>query len=325
MIFLNIIILIVGFAALVKGADIFVDGSANLARRFRVPSLIIGLTIVALGTSMPELAVSTTAAIQGANEIALSNVVGSNIFNLLVVLGLCAVINPVPVDKAVLHRDFPINIATTLLVLIVVAFPCITGGTFSSLGMEDIAGIVNRPLAIILLVLFIAYIVYLIYDAKKHPVHEEETQLPPLLKSILFIVIGLIFIIAGGKAVVYASQEIARAAGMSETLIGLTIVAIGTSLPELVTSIVAARKGETALAVGNVIGSNIFNLLFILGVSAAIHPVSVNMASIYDLTILFAVTMLSFIFTLSGKIINRAEGICMLALYIASTCFAIIR
>ena len=325
MIFFNIVILIVGFVALVKGADIFVDGSANLARRFRVPSLIIGLTIVALGTSMPELAVSTTAAIQGANEIALSNVVGSNIFNLLVVLGICAVINPVPVDKAVLRRDFPLNIVTTLLVLIVIAFPGIIGGTFSLLGMDNIAGIVNRPLAIILLVLFIAYIVYLIYDAKKHPVYEEETQLPPLLKSILFIVIGLIFIIAGGKAVVYASQEIARAAGMSETLIGLTIVAIGTSLPELVTSIVAARKGETALAVGNVIGSNIFNLLFILGVSAAIHPVSVNMASIYDLTILFAVTMLSFIFALSGKKINRAEGICMLALYVASTCFAIVR
>ena len=325
MIFLNIIILIVGFAALVKGADIFVDGSANLARRFRVPSLIIGLTIVALGTSMPELAVSTTAAIQGANEIALSNVVGSNIFNLLVVLGLCAVISPVPVDRAVLHRDFPLNIVTTLLVLIVIAFPGIISGTFSSLGMDDIAGIVTRPLAIILLVLFIAYIVYLIYDSKKHPVYEEEAQLPPLFKSILFVVIGLILIIAGGKAVVYASQEIARTAGMSETLIGLTIVAIGTSLPELVTSIVAARKGETALAVGNVIGSNIFNLLFILGVSAAIHPVSVNMASIYDLTILFAVTMLSFIFTLSGKKINRAEGICMLALYIASTCFAIVR
>lgn len=325
MIFLNIVILIVGFVALVKGADIFVDGSANLARRFRVPSLIIGLTIVALGTSMPELAVSTTAAIQGANEIALSNVVGSNIFNLLVVLGICAVINPVPVDKAVLRRDFPLNIVTTLLVLIVIAFPGIIGGTFSLLGMDNIAGIVSRPLAIILLVLFITYIVYLIYDAKKHPVHEEETQIPSLLKSILFIVIGLILIIAGGKAVVYASQEIALAAGMSETLIGLTIVAIGTSLPELVTSIVAARKGETSLAVGNVIGSNIFNLLFILGVSAAIHPVSVNMASIYDFLILSAVTVLSFIFALSGKKIHRAEGICMLAIYAASTCFAIIR
>ena len=325
MIFLNIAILIVGFAALVKGADIFVDGSANLARRFRVPSLVIGLTIVALGTSMPELAVSTSAALAGANEIALSNVVGSNIFNLLGVLGICAVISPVPVEKAVLRRDFPLNIATTLLVLLVVAFSKIIGGSLFSLGMEEKAGVVSRPLAIVLLVLFVAYIVYLIFDAKKNPVSEEESALPPLFKSVLFIVVGLLLIIVGGKAVVYAAREIARAAGMSETLIGLTIVAIGTSLPELVTSIVAARKGETALAVGNVIGSNIFNLLFILGVSAAIRPVSVNAASVYDLAILVFVTALSFVFSLSGKRILRAEGLCMLAMYVASTAFAVLR
>lgn len=325
MIFLQILILALGFVALVKGADIFVDGSASLARRFRVPSLVIGLTIVALGTSMPELAVSTTAALVGANEIALSNVVGSNIFNLLVVLGLCAVISPVPVDRAVLRRDFPLNILTTLLVLFVVAFPQIADGSLFSLGMEETAGVVSRPLALVLLALFVAYIIYLIYDAKRHPLPEEEAVLPPLFKSIFFIAIGLFLIIAGGKAVVYSAQEIARAAGMSETLIGLTIVAIGTSLPELVTSIVAAKKGETALAVGNVIGSNIFNLLFILGVSAAIRPVSVNAASVYDLAILAAVTALSFVFALSGKHIRRAEGLCMLALYAASTAFAIVR
>ena len=326
MIFLNIAILIIGFVALVKGADIFVDGSAGLARRFRVPSLIIGLTIVALGTSLPELAVSTTAAIQGSNEIALSNVVGSNIFNLLVVLGLCAAISAVPVDRAVLRRDFPLNIFITILVLAGAAIPSLLNGTFFSLGMNEKAGMVSRPLAIILLVLFVSYIIYLIYDAKKHPLpQEEESSLQPLLKSILFIVLGIVLIVAGGKAVVYSAKEIARFAGMSETLIGLTVVALGTSLPELVTSIVAARKGETELAVGNVIGSNIFNLLFILGVSSAIHPISVIAASVYDLVILTFVTVLSFVFSLTGKKINRAEGLCMLLLYVAATVFAAIR
>lgn len=325
MIFLSTVILIAGFVALVKGADIFVDGSASLAHRFRVPSLVIGLTIVALGTSLPELAVSTSAALAGSNEIALSNVVGSNIFNLLVVLGLCAVISPVPVERAVLRRDFPLNVVTTLLVLLAVAFPKLADSSLFSLGMEENAGMVSRLLAISLLVLFVAYIVYLICDAKKHPVSEEESSLPPLFKSLLFIVIGLLLIIAGGKAVVYAAREIAWSAGMSETLIGLTIVAIGTSLPELVTSVVAARKGETSLAVGNVVGSNIFNLLFILGVSAAIHPVSVNAASVYDLAILAFVTVLSAFFAFSGKRIIRAEGLCMLLMYAASTAFAVLR
>ncbi len=325
MVFLQILVLALGLGALVKGADIFVDGSANLAHRFRVPPLVIGLTIVAFGTSMPELSVSTTAALQGANEIALSNIVGSNIFNLLGVLGLCAVIHPVPVDSAVLRRDFPLSILTTLLVLVFAAFPAILNGTFFSLGMEDSAGIVSRLLAIVLLVIFAAYLVNLFFNAKKNPPVEDGVVPAPLWKCILFIGIGLALIIFGGKAVVYAARNIALACGMSETLIGLTIVAIGTSLPELVTSIVASRKGEIALAMGNVIGSNIFNLLFILGVSAAIHPVRVNTASIYDLAILFTVSVLSFVFSLSGKSVRRREGLCMLAIYAVTIVFAIVR
>lgn len=325
MIFLQIFVLAAGFAALVKGADIFVDGSAGLTHRFQIPSLVIGLTIVAFGTSLPELAVSTTAAMQGANEIALSNVVGSNIFNLLGVLGICAIICPVPVDSPVLRRDFPLSISTTLLTLIVIAVPVVLGGTFFSLGMEDIAGVVSMPLAVILLAVFAAYLTYLIVDAKKNPVQEEEHASGPLWKDLVFIAGGLVLVIAGGKAVVYSAQKIAMACGMSETLIGLTIIAIGTSLPELVTSIVASRKGETALAVGNVIGSNIFNLLFILGISAVIHPVSVNAASVYDLAILLCITVVSFIFSLTGKTIRRTEGICMLLLYGAATVFAIMR
>ena len=328
MIFLNVAILAVGFIALVKGADIFVDGSSCLARIFKTPSLIIGLTIVALGTSMPELAVSTSAALAGSNEIALSNVVGSNIFNLLVVLGLCAVIHPVPVDSLILKRDFPISIFSTLGIFLAVTFPAFLNGSFFTLRMDADAGTVSRTLGIIILVLFIAYIVYLIFDARKNPLPEEETggeKLLPLWKCILFIVLGLFLIIAGGKAVVYSAQNIARFLGMTETLIGLTVVAIGTSLPELVTSIVAARKGETALAVGNVLGSNIFNLLFILGVSAAIHSVSVNAASVYDMAVLIFISVLSWIFSITKRRIGRIEGIIMLLFYGAESVFAIMR
>ncbi|MCR5289358.1 MAG: calcium/sodium antiporter [Treponema sp.] len=326
MVFLQILFLVLGFGALVKGADIFVDGSVSLAHRFRVSSLLIGLTIVAFGTSMPELAVSTTAALQEANEIALSNIVGSNIFNLLVILGLCAIIRPLPVDSALLRYDIPFSLIVTFFSLIVIAFHIVLGGTFFSLEMEAAAGSVTRPFAVTLLVLFTAYLVYLIYDARKNLLpKEKKCLLPPLWKNILFIAVGLVLIIAGGEAVVYAARNIAQKAGMSETLIGLTIVAIGTSLPELITSIVASRKGENALAVGNIIGSNIFNLLFILGISAVIRPVTVNVASIYDLAILTVVTAVSFIFALSKKTISRKEGFFMLVLYIAATIFAAIR
>ncbi|MCR4822508.1 MAG: calcium/sodium antiporter [Treponema sp.] len=325
MIFLNIGILIVGFIALVKGADIFVDGSSALASIFKVPSLIIGLTIVALGTSMPELAVSTSAALAGSNEIAFSNVVGSNMINLLGVLGLCAVIHKVPVDSVIVKRDFPFSILSTIVVFLVLSLSVLIDGSFFTIKMSETAGMVSRPLALTLLFVFVLYILYLIYDAKKHPVEEEGVKFLPLWKCILFIIIGLVCITAGGKAVVYSAQNIARFFGMTETLIGLTVVAIGTSLPELVTSIVAARKGETSLAVGNVVGSNLFNLLFILGISASIHPFSVNAASIYDTAILIFISILVWIFSITKKEINRAEGIIMLLCYAGETVFAILR
>lgn len=325
MLVLQMLILVIGFAALIKGADLFVDGSSALAKNFRVPSLIIGLTIVALGTSAPELAVSTSAALQGSNEIALSNVVGSNIFNLLAVLGLCAVIHPVPVEAGILKRDFPISIAVTALVLVLTGGACLFSGRFLQIGMEDTAGTVGRLTGLVLLVLFIAYIAALVVDAKKHPIQEEDEKPRPILTCILLIAVGLVLIVGGGQAVVYSAKEIARAAGMTETLIGLTIVAVGTSLPELVTSFVAARKGETGLAVGNVIGSNIFNLMFILGISALIHPIAVNLASIYDLIILLVISFVAFLFSLSGKQIRRPEGFAMLAIYVADVIFAIMR
>lgn len=325
MVVLYILLLIVGFVALIKGADWFVDGSSNIAKTFRIPGVIIGLTIVAVGTSAPELAVSSLAAIEGSNDIALSNVVGSDIFNLLAVLGICAVIKPLKVAREINRRDFPLSIVVTVIVMIASCFFNIYSGGFLSANMDDNVGNVSRILGIILIVIFIGYIIVLIINAKRHPVKETTDKAKPLWKSILFLVIGIILVIAGGQAVVTSAEEIARAFGMSETLIGLTIVAAGTSLPELVTSIVAARKGETGMAVGNVVGSNIFNLLFILGLSATIHPLSVNMASLIDMAFLIAVSVLTFIMGITKKSINRIEGVIMLSIYAAYVVFAIIR
>jgi cation:H+ antiporter len=329
MIFLYSVVLLLAFAVLVKGADIFVDGSSNLARILKIPGVVIGLTVVAMGTSMPELAVSVSASVQGANEIALSNVVGSNIFNLLGILGVCALIKPLPVERSILRRDFPVSISTTLLVFIVVALGSFFGGGFLNLGMDENAGVVSRLFGFVMIALFLVYIASLVECARRNPEPEsaesEKKKGTPLWKCLLFIALGLGLIIAGGKAVVFASRNIALFFGMSETLIGLTIVAVGTSLPELVTSIVAARKGEVDLAVGNILGSNIFNLLFILGLSALIAPVSVNAASVYDLLILIFVSALSWIFSITKRRIGRFEGAVMVLLYIGSMIFAILR
>ena len=321
---LNIILLVAGFVALVKGADLFVDGSSSIAAIFKVPSVIIGLTIVALGTSAPELAVSTSAALKGSNEIALSNVVGSNIFNLLMVLGVCAVIKPLPITKVIKKRDFPLSIVVTAALFGVLALQMIGKVDFGAVRMSDNVSEVNRIIGISLLVLFIIYIVILIISAIKNKTEGEPTKTMSPLKSILFIIIGLALIIAGGQFVVNSAKYIAAAFGMSETLIGLTVVAFGTSLPELVTSIVASRKGENELAVGNVVGSNIFNMMFILGISAALHPITVNFACMTDFAILIVASIMVFIFALRNKI-NRVEGIVMILFYIATVVFAAVR
>lgn len=324
-ILLSCLLLIAGFVALIKGADWFVDGSSGVAANFKVPSVIIGLTIVAMGTSAPELAVSTSAAIAGSNEIALSNVVGSNIFNLLAVLGICALIHPIPIDKTITKRDFPISIVISVITLIAVGIGFVLSGNIAGTGMPDNVGEMSRPFGIALLVMFVAYIIMLIIQAKKDRVREEESTAPkPVWKCIILILIGLACIIAGGEFVVDSAKKIAAAAGMSETLIGLTIVAVGTSLPELVTSIVASKKGENGLAVGNVVGSNIFNILLILGVSSTINPIAVNLASLLDLAILIVVSVITFIFAKSGKL-GRPAGVIMAGLYVADVVFAILR
>ena len=324
-IIIYLIVLIVGFVALVKGADVFVTGSSALARIFKVSGLIIGLTIVALGTSAPEMAVSTIAALNNSNELALSNVIGSNTFNLIGVLGVCALIYPLPVDDRILKRDFPVSIAATLILLIMSGWRILSGAGLTDLNVDQNVGQLARPMGAILMVLFISYIIYLIYDARKHQDDSDDVPCMQGWKCVLFIVIGLALIIGGGQAVVYSARKIASGLGMTETLIGLTVVAIGTSLPELVTSIVAARKGETDMAVGNVIGSNIFNILFILGTSSLLRPIGVNLASVFDILILIFVNAVTLIFSITSKKVQRGEGAVLLLLYVASVLFAVFR
>ena len=317
---LDLLLLVIGFVLLLKGADAFVDGSAGVARIFKVPGVIIGLTIVAMGTSAPELAVSVSAGISGSNAIAVSNVVGSNIFNLLMVLGICAMMKALPVDSGIKKRDYPISLVATLILLI------LAGNLFFVGKVPDYRNILYRWNGIILIALFVLYLAYTIYLAKKNKETEnDEAKKMPMWQCLLYIILGLAAIIIGGQLVVIHAKNIALAWGMSETLVGLTIVAIGTSLPELVTSIVAASKGETGMAVGNVVGSNIFNLLLILGVSSAIHPIAISMASFVDLCVLLAVSLIAFGFVITGKRINRAEGFTMIVMYLAYTAFSIWR
>jgi cation:H+ antiporter len=323
---LNLFLLLVGFIALIKGADIFVKGSSDAAKNLKVPAVIIGLTIVAFGTSAPELAVSVSAALQGSNEISVSNVVGSNIFNLLIVLGVCAMFQPLTVDRNFLKRDMPISILITAITLIL----CLIAGKVSIqelmvLSSGDEAGYVYHWVGIVLLIGFAIYLFILVKDAKKNPEIPDDSDYLPMWKSIVLIIVGLVLVIFGGQVVVNSAKEIAKMAGMTETLIGLTIVAVGTSLPELVTSIVATKKGETGLAIGNVVGSNIFNILFILGVSGTVHPIAVNMATIVDMIVLFAVSVIAFVYSITAQKIKRFEGLSMVLIYIIYIAYAIAR
>lgn len=306
MIAVNILLLLLGFVLLIKGADFFVDGSSSVAKLLKVPSVVIGLTIVAMGTSAPEAAVSITAGLSGSNEIAVSNVVGSNIFNMLVVVGVCAAIKPFALDKSILKRDFPVNIFATALVLSLM----LIGSTLS------------RVNGIVMLLIFVAYVAYLVICAIKNREErgEEIKALSPFL-SVVYIVGGLLAVIFGGDLVVDNATVIAQAAGWSETFIGLTIIAIGTSLPELVTSIVASKKGENELALGNVVGSNIFNLMLILGLSSSISPIAVDSRAVANMILLLVMTALMYLLCVARKKLGRVEGITMVALYAVYTLY----
>lgn len=322
---LNLLLLVVGFVALIKGADIFVDGAAAVARKFGVPGVIIGLTVVAMGTSAPELAVSVSAGIAGSNEIAVSNVIGSNLFNLLMVLGVCALIKPLPVDNNIRKRDYPISLVATFLLLILASTKIVFGHSPNLGNIKAVSGSISRIGGAIMLLFFIIYMIYTIRVAKKSKTTDDSAAPEPLAKSILFIVIGLACIVIGGDGVVTTAKNLALMWGMSETLVGLTIVAIGTSLPELVTSVVASHKGENGMAIGNVVGSNIFNLLLILGVSSVINPIPVTVASFFDVVILLVVSIGSYFFVCSGKLITRVEGTVMILAYAGYTAYAILR
>lgn len=308
---LSFIMLVFGFVLLVWGADKFVAGASALARRLGVSPLLVGLTIVAFGTSAPELAVSLTAALQGANEIAVGNVVGSNIFNMLMVAGLSAVVCPLIMDRTLLRRDWPISLAAAVLLLVFIA-PDLT---------------ISRVEGIILLAAFAVVLGIQIRAALKNrdtlETEEDEIAMPPLMIGIN-IVLGLACIIIGGQLAVNGATGIARMFGLSETLIGLTIVAIGTSLPELVTSLVAARKGQNEIAMGNVIGSNLFNILFILGVSSAITPIPVQATSIIDALVLIGISIVFYLPARRGKL-GRAPGAIMALTYVVYTAYLIIR
>lgn len=319
---MNYILLIIGFVLLIKGADIFVDGAAAIAKKFGIPSIIVGLTIVSLGTSAPELSVSLVSSLQGTNEITLGNVLGSNIFNTLMVIGITSIIMPIMIKKSEVFKDYIISLIITSLLLVVTFAPTL----FNS------DPIISRIGGIFFLGCCIFYTIYLINVAKNSDTPEEDdldVSDINLLKCIIRCILGVIGIIIGGNLVVNSAKEIALTFGMSEKLIGLTIIAMGTSLPELVTSIVAALKGQNDIAVGNVLGSNIFNILLILGTSATILPIPVSPSLFIDMLFLIGITAILGLFMFLGKNkenkISRIEGILLVLLYVGYTTFIIMR
>lgn len=317
---MNYVILVIGFILLIKGADIFVDSASAIARKIGIPSVIVGLTIVSLGTSAPELAISVISSIEGNNGITVGNILGSNIFNSLVVLGGTALVMPIVFKKVTIKRDFIVNTLTTILIF-VLTFVLATDKEY----------ILSRIDGIILLCLCIAYVCILIKATKKQNIKDDnkDNEKINIVMKIVLVIVGVVGIIIGGNLVVDSATNIAYSLGMSEKLVGLTIVAIGTSLPELVTSIVAALKGEKEMALGNVLGSNIFNMLLILGASATISPIQVSGQLAIDFLFLIGITLLIgvLIFFNKGeeKRLGRLEGTILILLYIAYTAYIIMR
>ncbi|MBP3352894.1 MAG: calcium/sodium antiporter [Lachnospiraceae bacterium] len=301
MIILEIVFLVLGFVMLVKGADWFVEGAAGIASKFGIPQLVVGLTIVAMGTSAPEAAVSITAALKGTADIAVGNVVGSNILNILIILGLTGLITSVAVQKSTLFIEIPYMLLITGVLLV----------------MGMMGNSINLVEGIILWVLFIIYLGYLFVLAKKGKAEEEEKEERPLWKLLLYALIGGVVVVLGSNVAVDSATAIAQIIGLSEKFIGLTIVALGTSLPELVTSVTAAKKGNADIAIGNIVGSNIFNILFVLGTSALIIPITFEPSFAIDTIIAIAAGVLLWVATIGKKKLTRPWGIIMLLCYAA--------
>jgi cation:H+ antiporter len=303
---LKYIILLIGFIMLIKGADVFVDCSSAIAKRFGIPSIIVGLTIVAMGTSAPEFSVSVQSALAGMNDMSIANVIGSNMFNLLVVLGLSSVVNKLKINN---YKDVYIMLVVGLIMLICSA-----------------DGLLNVFDGALLLVIFTFYILSLIYKAYNGNQKEEmEEKQKSLITTIVLSILGLGAIIWGGDLVVNSASAIAQQLGMSENLVGLTVVAIGTSLPELVTSLVATKKGEVDIAVGNVVGSNIFNMLLILGTSSIINPMTVAYFTFLDILFIIGAMAMFILMTYSSKTLNKEKGLPLVLVYIIYIIFTIIR
>lgn len=301
-IMMQVVLLAIGFAMLVKGADWFVDGAAGIAEKFGIPQLVIGLTIVAMGTSAPEAAVSINAALKGNAAITIGNVVGSNILNILIILGITSVIVTVAVAKSTVKIEIPYMLLITLLLL------CL-GYTGQRITFLE---------GIVLWAAFLLYLAYLFQMAKKNKEEVEEKEKDqPVWKLLVFTVVGLFLIVLGSDVTVNAATAIAKFVGMSERFIGLTIVALGTSLPELFTSVSAAIKGKADIAIGNVVGSNIFNILFVVGTTALITPVIFEPAFLIDMVIAIASGLLLWLCVFKNKKLKRAGGVIMLISYAA--------
>ncbi|MCH5259757.1 MAG: calcium/sodium antiporter [Lachnospiraceae bacterium] len=302
---IQLALLALGFVLLVKGADWFVEGASKVAEKFGIPQLVIGLTIVAIGTSLPEAAVSVSAALKGSAEITIGNIVGSNIMNVLLILGITSVIKPIAVQKSTVRYELPFVIAVSALLM--------------GIGYTD--RIVGRTDGLILWGLLLCYMVYLLRMAKKgndtSDEAEDESKPMPVWKMIVLIIVGAVMIVIGSDVAVDAATALARIFGMSERLIGLTIVAFGTSLPELVTSATAAIKGKADIAVGNIVGSNIFNILFVVGTSALITPVAYAANFFVDSIVCIATVVLLWVLVVKNKRLGRMGGLCMLVCYAA--------
>ena len=295
---LQLLLLSLGFVMLVLGADWFVDGASGIAAKMRIPQLVIGLTIVAMGTSAPEAAVSISAALKGSADITIGNIVGSNILNILIILGLTSAIVPIAIAKSTILVDTPYMLLITAVLLL--------------LGWDGTVSLVD---GIILLVLFAAYLVYMLYMAKRGAAEEEAPKDLKLWQALLYTAVGLVLIVLGADVAVDAATKLAQLFGMSERFIGLTIVALGTSLPELFTSVIAARKGNADIAIGNIVGSNIFNILFVVGLSAIIVPVPFAATFRIDTIIALAAGILLLVCAAFKKKLLRWHGILLLACY----------
>lgn len=314
---MSYLLLIAGFLLLIKGADYFVDGASGIAKHFKIPSLLIGLTIVAFGTSSPEAAVSISAAIKGSTGIALGNVLGSNLFNITFIVGFSAMIYPLTVERQTIRKEIPLTL--------------LAGLSLAVLSLDNLFGVDQLPLVsrgdgLMLLLIFCVFLYYIFEVARNSRETDVSVESHPdvaLGKCTLFALGGLAAIVFGGDLVVKSSIDIARQFGLSETLIGLTIVAVGTSLPELITSAVASLKKQSDIAVGNIIGSNIFNILFILGISATISPLTVDLSMTVELVLNILLTVVLFQFSRSGRRINKVEGLLLCLMYLAYTVFLI--